>query len=112
MTQLGKAYGLIDEHEERIFELEGFARDDSNRIAELEEPLHNTLCLKDSIEETSTLDLSKMMGERDHALCKLKEFMDENDNIMNGHNELLKDFEHLEKAHMALSRELDRKSVV
>ena len=25
---------------------------------------------------------------------------------MNGHNELLKDFEHLEKAHMALSREL------
>ena len=47
-----------------------------------------------------------MMRDRDHALCKLKEFMDENDNIMNGHNELLKDFEHLEKAHMALSREL------
>ena len=24
MTQLGKAYGLIEEHEERICELEGF----------------------------------------------------------------------------------------
>ena len=49
----------------------------ANRIAELEEALDNALCLKDSIEEVSTLDLSKMMGERDHALCKLKEFMEE-----------------------------------
>ena len=35
MTQLGKANGLIDEHEERILELESFARDDATRIAEL-----------------------------------------------------------------------------
>ena len=72
MTQLGNSYGLIEEHEERICELEGFARDDANRIGELEEALDNTLCLKNSIEKTSTLDLSKMMGDRDQALCKLK----------------------------------------
>ena len=106
MTQLGKAYGLIEEHEERICELEGFARDDANRIAELEEALDNSLCLKDAIEETFTLDLSKMKKDREHALCTLKEFMGENENLNIGHNELLKDFEQLEEAHKALSSEL------
>ena len=33
MTQLGEANDLIDEHEEKIIELESLARDDSNRIA-------------------------------------------------------------------------------
>ena len=106
MTQLGKVNHLIEEHEERICELESFARDDANRIAELEEALDNSLCLKDAIKETFTLDLSKMKNDREHALCTLKEFMDENDNLNNGHNELLKDFEQLEKAHKALSSEL------
>ena len=58
-----KANCLIEEHEERICELESFARDDATRITELEEALDNSLCLKDSIEETYTLDLSKMMGD-------------------------------------------------
>ena len=35
MSQLGEANGLIDEHEERIIELEGFAHDDSLRIDDL-----------------------------------------------------------------------------
>ena len=36
MTQLGEANGLIDEHDDKILELEGFARDYSLKIANLE----------------------------------------------------------------------------
>ena len=39
MTQLGEVNGLIDEHDERIIELEGFSRDGALRIADLEEAL-------------------------------------------------------------------------
>ena len=102
MRQLGEANSLVDEHEERIFELEGFARDDAEKISELEE----VLVEKEELKETIILDLSKMKDSRDHALSKLKELMGNNEILTNGHNELLKDFELLEKAHKALSCEL------
>ena len=106
MNQLGEANGLIDEQDDKILELESFSRDDSLRIADLEEALEESQCYKKMIEETFTLDLSKMMGDREHALTKLKEFIVENDDLKNGHNKLLKDFEQLERAHKALSSEL------
>lgn len=106
MSQLGNANRTIDEHEDKIIELEGFARDDANRIAELEEALDKSLCLNDAITETFSLDLSKMMSDRDHALSKLEEYLGENENLNNGHNVLLKNFEQLEKTHKALSSEL------
>jgi len=106
MSQLGKAYSIIDEHEDRIIELEGFAREDAMRKAELEEALDNSLCLNDEITETFNLDLSKMKSDLDHALGKLEEFLGENENLKNGHYELLKNFEQLEKTHKALSSEL------
>ena len=55
MTQLGEANGLIYEQDDRILELEGVARDDSLRIADLEEALEETQCYKEMIEETFTL---------------------------------------------------------
>src|SRR5664279_4452493 len=48
MSQLGEANALVDEHEDRIEELEGFARDDAKKIAELVEAQN----LKVSIKET------------------------------------------------------------
>ena len=53
MTQLGEANDLIDEQDDRILELEGFARDDSLRIADLEEALDETQCYKQMIEKPS-----------------------------------------------------------
>ena len=56
MNQLGEANGLIDEQDDKILELESFARDDSLRIADLEEALEESQCFKDLIEQTFTLD--------------------------------------------------------
>src|SRR5664279_1414919 len=50
MSQLGETNALVDEHEYRIEELEGFARDDAEKIAELEEALVETQNLKVLIE--------------------------------------------------------------
>ena len=58
------------------------------------------------IEETFTLGLSKMMGDHEHALTKVKEFIVENEDLKIGHNKLLKDFEQLEIVHKALTSEL------
>jgi chromosome segregation ATPase len=104
--QLGEANGLIDEHEERIEEIEGFARDDAEKIAELEEALLEEKNLKESIVETFTLDLAKMKDSRDHALNKLREFIGSNEELKNGHNELLKDHAQLEKSLKEISSEL------
>ena len=79
----GEANGLIDEQDDKILELESFARDDSLRIADLEEALEESQCYKELIEETFTLDVSKMMGDREHALSKLKEFIVENGDLQN-----------------------------
>ena len=106
MFQLGEANALLEENEERIEELEGFARDHADKIAELEDALMEEQNLKESLVETFTLDLSKMKDSRDSALTKVGEFMGTNEELLNGHNELLKDFEQLEKAHKALSSEL------
>ena len=106
MNQLDEANGLIDEQDDKILELESFARDDSLRIADLEEALEESQCYKKLIEENFIIYLSKMMGDREHALSKVKEFIVENDDLKNGHLKLLKDFEQLEKSHMALSSEL------
>ena len=43
------------------------------------------------------------MGDREHALTKVKEFIVENDDLKIGHTKLLKDFEQLDIAHKALT---------
>jgi len=106
LFQLGEAKALLEEKEDTIIELEGHARDHADKIAELEDDLVEEQILRESLEETQALDLSKVKETRDGALETSRDYKIKYDELLVGHNKLLEDLEQLEVAHKAISHEL------
>jgi hypothetical protein len=59
---------IIEEHENTIFKMQGHARDYADKIADLKEALEEEQTTKESLEETFTLELSKIKKSYDRTL--------------------------------------------
>jgi hypothetical protein len=59
---------IIEEHENTIFKMQGHARDYADEIADLKEALEEEQTTKESLEETFTLELSKIKKSYDRTL--------------------------------------------
>ncbi|KAE8800873.1 hypothetical protein D1007_23583 [Hordeum vulgare] len=58
----------LEEHEATIETMEGHERDYANEVAELSQALENEHTTKESLEETSAIELSRLKGSHDRAL--------------------------------------------
>ncbi|KAE8789252.1 hypothetical protein D1007_36580 [Hordeum vulgare] len=100
----GKKY--IEEHEATIEKMEGHERDYANEIADLSQALENQQTTKESIEETFSLQLSRLKESHDRALEVANDFRTKNDKLEVAHAKVLENFEHLKNGSRAIKGSL------
>jgi len=106
MYQYGEAKHLLEEKENRIYELEGHARDHADKIGELEEQLVEEQVFREQLEETQAKDLSKAKETRETSIQVASDLKVKNDELVESHNKLLENFEQLRETHKVTSSEL------
>ena len=85
----------LEEHEVTIDKMEGHERDYANEIADLSQALELEQTTKESLEETFSLELSRVKESHDRALEVANVFETKNAKLEVAHARLLEDFEHL-----------------
>ncbi|KAE8766532.1 hypothetical protein D1007_62240 [Hordeum vulgare] len=96
----------LEEHEDTIETMEGHGRDYADEITELSQDLENEQNIKESLEETFALELSRLKESHDRALEVANDFRTKNDKLEVAHAKLLEDYEHLENGSRAIKSSL------
>ncbi|KAE8781080.1 hypothetical protein D1007_45663 [Hordeum vulgare] len=96
----------LEEHEATIETMEGHEGDYTDEIAELSQALENEQTAKKSLDETFTLELSRLKESHDRALEVANYFRTKNDKLEVSHAKLLEDYEHLENGSRAIKSSL------
>jgi len=84
---------IIEKHEDTIFNMQDHARDYADEIAELKEALYEEQTTKESLEETFTLELSKVKKSHEGALEVANALEIKYNELEVSHAKLLEDFE-------------------
>jgi hypothetical protein len=96
---------IIEEHENTIFKMQGHARDYADEIAELKEALEEEQTTKESLEETFTLELSKIKKYYDRTLVVANDFETKYEELVVIYPKLLENFELLKNDSRVISSE-------
>ena len=96
----------LEEHEVTIDQMEGHEHDYANEIADLSQALDLEQTIKESLEETFALELSRVKESHDRALEVANVFETKNGKLEVAHARLLEDFEHLENGSRVIKSEL------
>src|SRR3954467_2706611 len=86
--------------------MEGHKHDYANDIADLSQALELEQTTKESLEETFSLELSRVMESRERALVVANDFGTKNAKLEVVHAKLLEDFEHLKNGSRVIKGEL------
>ena len=106
MYQYGEAKHLLNEKDVRICELEGHACDHADKIGELEDQLVEEQLLREQLEETHAMDLSKAKETRETSIQIAIDLKSKNEELVESHNKLFEGFEQLRETHKVTSSEL------
>ncbi|KAK1645953.1 hypothetical protein QYE76_063758 [Lolium multiflorum] len=101
-----KILAFAIESTKTIEKMEEHEREYANEIATLSEALEEQQTTNESLEETFTLELSKVKESRDRALEVAHDFQIKNDELVIAHAKLLEDFELLKNGSRAIESEL------
>ena len=104
---------LIDEHEvslknyeDTIDKMQSREYKYADEIADLKEALEEEETTKESLEETFSLELSRVKGSHDRALEVANDLKIKNGKLIDAHAKLLEDFEHLKNGSRVIKDEL------
>jgi hypothetical protein len=84
---------IIEEHENTIFIMQGHALDYADEMADLKEALEEEQTIKESLEETFTLELSKIKKSYDRTLLVANDFETKYEELVATYAKLLENFE-------------------
>ncbi|KAK1648314.1 hypothetical protein QYE76_066119 [Lolium multiflorum] len=101
-----KILAFAIESTKTIEKMEEHEREYANEIATLSEALEEQQTTNESLEETFTLELSKVKESRDRALEVAHDFQIKNVELVSAHAKLLEDFELLKNGSRAIESEL------
>src|SRR3954467_3897383 len=96
----------IEENEATIEKMESHERDYANEIADLSQALECEETTKESLEETFTLELSKVKESLDRTLEVANSIKTKHSKLEVAHGKLLEDFEHLGNGSRVIKGEL------
>ena len=86
--------------------MEGHERDYANEIMNLSQALELEQTTKESLEETFSLELSRIKESRDRALGVVNDFETKNEKLEVAHSKLLEDFGNLKNGSRVIKGEL------
>jgi hypothetical protein len=96
---------IIEEHENTILKMQGHVRDYADEIADLKEALEEEQTTKESLEETFTLELSKIKKSYDRTLVVANDFKTKYEELVATYAKLLENFELLKNDSRVVSSE-------
>ena len=97
---------LIEEQENIIDEKFALEREYANELAQVKDSLEEEQTTKESLEETFTLELSRVKEYHDRELVVANSFKFKNDELEVAYAKLVEDFKHLENGSRVVKREL------
>ena len=97
---------LIEEQENIIDEKFALEREYANELAQVKDSLEEEQTTKESLEETFTLELSRVKEYHDRELAVANSFKIKNDELEVAYAKLVEDFKHLENGSRVVKREL------
>src|SRR4051812_26626105 len=103
---IDKLEAQIEEQENIIDEKFALEREYANEIAQLKDSLEEEQTTKESLEETFTLELSRVKEYHDRELAVANSYKIKNDELDVAYAKLVEDFKHLENGSRVVKREL------
>src|SRR3954464_9022062 len=97
---------LIEEQENIIDEKFALEREYANELAQVKDSLEEEQTTKESLEETFTLELSRVKEYHDRELAVANSFKIKNDELEVAYAKLVEDFEHLKNGSRVIKGEL------
>jgi hypothetical protein len=96
---------IIGEHDNTIFKMQGHTHDYANEIVDLKVALEEEQTTKESLEETFTLELSKIKKSYDSTLVVANDFETIYEELVATYAKLLENFKLLKKDSRVVSSE-------